>query len=69
MIADPRARPDALAEWRKRSITIGRDVEVATTPLERLRGHASGLADDGALLVETPYGQQRVTAGEVRVLG
>ncbi|HLZ48021.1 MAG TPA: biotin--[acetyl-CoA-carboxylase] ligase [Candidatus Limnocylindria bacterium] len=69
VIADPRARPDALAEWRTRSITLGREVEVATTPPERLRGRASGLADDGALLVETPYGQQRVIAGEVRVLG
>ena len=69
VIADPAARPDALAEWRKRSITIGREVEVSTTPTEQLRGRASGLADDGALLVETPYGQQRVIAGEVRVLG
>ena len=68
-IADPATRADALAEWRKRSITIGREVEVSSTPQEQIRGHASGLADDGALLVETPYGQQRVIAGEVRVLG
>jgi biotin-(acetyl-CoA carboxylase) ligase len=33
------------------------------------RGTAVELADDGALVVQTPYGQQRVIAGEVRVLG
>jgi len=69
VIADPAAREDALAEWRKRSITVGREVEVTISDKERIRGRASGLADDGALLVETPYGQQRVIAGEVRVLG
>src|SRR5437667_12654223 len=69
VIADPAAHADALAEWRKRSITVGREVEVTITAKERIRGKASGLADDGALLVETPYGQQRVIAGEVRVLG
>ena len=69
VITDPAAHADALAEWRKRSITIGRDIEVTISDKERLRGRASGLADDGALLVETPYGQQRVIAGEVRVLG
>src|SRR5438552_16221115 len=69
VIADPAARGDALAEWRKRSITVGREVEVTISETERIRGRASGLADDGALLVETPYGQQRVIAGEVRVLG
>src|SRR5438034_1149865 len=48
-IAAPAARDDALAEWRKRSITVGREVEVTITAKERIRGTASGLADDGAL--------------------
>jgi len=69
VVADPAARDDALGEWRRRSITLGREVEVTITNTDRIRGTASGLADDGALLVETPYGQQRVIAGEVRVLG
>jgi BirA family biotin operon repressor/biotin-[acetyl-CoA-carboxylase] ligase len=69
VVADPAVRDDALAEWRRRSITVGREVEVTITAKDRIRGTASGLADDGALLVETPYGQQRVIAGEVRVLG
>jgi BirA family biotin operon repressor/biotin-[acetyl-CoA-carboxylase] ligase len=68
-IADPANHPAALAEWRKRSITLGREVEVTGGGEPTFRGNASALADDGALLVETPYGQHRVIAGEVRVLG
>jgi BirA family biotin operon repressor/biotin-[acetyl-CoA-carboxylase] ligase len=66
---DPATWPAALAEWRKRSITLGRHVEVSDAGSAPFRGKAIELADDGALVVETPYGQQRVIAGEVRVLG
>ena len=59
----------ALTEWRKRSVTIGREVEVTGAGGAPFRGKATALENDGALLVETPYGQQRVIAGEVRVLG
>jgi BirA family biotin operon repressor/biotin-[acetyl-CoA-carboxylase] ligase len=68
-VADPANRDAALAEWRRRSITLGRDVEVSEAGGAPFRGRATVLADDGALLVETPYGQHRVIAGEVRVLG
>lgn len=68
-VADPASRTDALAEWRKRSITLGREVEVAGSGNATFRGRATELAEDGALVVETPYGHQRVLAGEVRVLG
>jgi BirA family biotin operon repressor/biotin-[acetyl-CoA-carboxylase] ligase len=68
-MADGANHPAALAEWRTRSITIGREVEVTGAGEPTFRGKASALADDGALLVETPYGQHRVIAGEVRVLG
>jgi biotin-(acetyl-CoA carboxylase) ligase len=44
-------------------------VEVSDAGAKPFRGNAIELADDGALVVETPYGQQRVMAGEVRVLG
>jgi len=69
VIADPANHPAALTEWRKRSITLGRGVEVTEAGGAPFRGTAVALADDGALVVETPYGQQRVIAGEVRVLG
>ncbi|HEX6060725.1 MAG TPA: biotin--[acetyl-CoA-carboxylase] ligase [Candidatus Limnocylindria bacterium] len=67
--ADPANRDALLAEWRKRSITLRREVEVSDAGTTPFRGTAIELADDGALVVETPYGQQRVIAGEVRVLG
>jgi len=67
--ADPANRDALLAEWRKRSITLRREVEVSDAGAKPFRGNAIELADDGALVVETPYGQQRVIAGEVRVLG
>ncbi|MEP7003436.1 MAG: biotin--[acetyl-CoA-carboxylase] ligase [Chloroflexota bacterium] len=68
-VADPAAWPAALTEWRHRSITLGREVEVSDAGAPTFRGRALSLADDGALVVETSYGQQRVIAGEVRVLG
>lgn len=68
-VADPANRADALAEWRKRSITLGHEVEVRDSGTAAFRGKAVALAEDGALLVETPHGQQRVLAGDVRVLG
>ena len=69
VIAAPAARGGALAEWRTRSITLGREVEVTGSGAPTFRGRASELADDGALVVETQHGPQRVVAGEVRVLG
>jgi BirA family biotin operon repressor/biotin-[acetyl-CoA-carboxylase] ligase len=67
--ADPANRDALLAEWRKRSITLKREVEVTDAGAKPFRGIAIALTDDGALVVETPYGQERVIAGEVRVLG
>jgi BirA family transcriptional regulator, biotin operon repressor / biotin---[acetyl-CoA-carboxylase] ligase len=67
-VADPAERDAALAVWRKRSITLARDVEVAVGDEAPFRGRAVELAADGALVVETSYGQQRVVAGEVRVV-
>jgi BirA family biotin operon repressor/biotin-[acetyl-CoA-carboxylase] ligase len=69
VVADRGSHEAALAEWRTRSITLGREVEVTDAGTAPFRGTATGLADDGALLVETTYGLQRVVAGEVRVLG
>ena len=66
---DPGTWPALLAEWRKRSVTLGREVEVSDAGSAPFRGTATALENDGALVVETPYGQHRVIAGEVRVLG
>jgi BirA family biotin operon repressor/biotin-[acetyl-CoA-carboxylase] ligase len=66
---DPANREALFVEARKRSITLHREVEVTEAGGAPFRGKAIALADDGALVVETPYGQQRVIAGEVRILG
>ena len=68
-LSDPAAHAAAMTEWRKRSITLGREVEVRESGNDPFRGRATALAEDGALVVETEYGQQRVLAGEVRDLG
>ncbi len=69
-VADPAARVEALAESRKRSILLGREIEVLPTGAAPYRARAVGLAADGALVVESEqYGPQRIIAGEVRVRG
>jgi biotin-(acetyl-CoA carboxylase) ligase len=64
-VADPAARDDALDEWRRRATLLGRTVEVTRDGLPTLRGTATDIADDGALLVD----RERVVAGEVRIIG
>lgn len=61
-------RRAALDEWRARSATLGREVEVSSAAGAPVRGKARGLADDGALLVDTTEGTQRVVAGDVSVV-
>ena len=69
-VADPAARTDALAESRKRSILLGREIDVLPTGGAAYRARAVDLAEDGALVVESEqYGSQRIIAGEVRVRG
>lgn len=60
-------RRAALAEWRARSSMLGREVEVRLAAGPAVRGLARELADDGALVLETPQGTQRIVAGEVRL--
>lgn len=67
-VADPAARPAALEAWRARAVMLGREVEVREAGQPAFRGHALALADDGALLVGTAYGQQRILAGEVSLV-
>ena len=64
---DAGGRAVAMAEWRERSPLIGRQVEVRTSGREALAGVATAIDDDGALLVRTSGGMERVFAGDVRV--
>lgn len=52
------------AEWLRRGHAWGEVMEVRTGA-SPVRGRFAGLDDDGALLLETPGGGQRITAGEV----
>jgi BirA family biotin operon repressor/biotin-[acetyl-CoA-carboxylase] ligase len=61
-------RAAALDEWRERSSMLGREVEVRASGGPALRGLARELADDGALVIETASGRQRIVAGEVSLV-
>ena len=63
-LADSSEHVAGLAEWRERATVIGREVEVVRAGHPTVRGIASDIAADGALLV----GGERVLAGEVRVV-
>lgn len=67
-IVDPGARADALAEWKRRAIGFDREIEIVPADGDPFRGRALALAEDGALVIQTPYGQRRIVAGEVRVV-
>ncbi|HUQ17394.1 MAG TPA: biotin--[acetyl-CoA-carboxylase] ligase [Candidatus Saccharimonadales bacterium] len=67
-VADPTFRAAALDEWRGRAVMLGREVEVREAGVPPFRGRAEALADDGALVVGTAYGQQRILAGEVSLV-
>lgn len=55
-----------LDEWRKYSVTLGRDINVIT-PGYTYSGKAVDIDSDGCLLVETDHGVERVLAGEVSI--
>jgi BirA family biotin operon repressor/biotin-[acetyl-CoA-carboxylase] ligase len=50
-------------EWRRRSITLGRAVRI-TSNLGDIVGVVEDLFEDGALLLKTESGRQRVLAGD-----
>lgn len=62
---DAPARRAFLDEWRRRSATLGHEVEVRAQDGSAVRGIAREIADDGALVLETAGGTRRVIAGEV----
>jgi len=61
---DPSARPALLGDYRRACATLGRAVAV-DLGLERLEGTATGVTDEGSLLVETSDGTREVSAGDV----
>lgn len=62
----PHERPAALAEWRQRSTFLGRHVSVSGASRE-LSGTADAIDDEGALIVRTERGVERVMSGDVVV--
>ncbi|HUG06345.1 MAG TPA: biotin--[acetyl-CoA-carboxylase] ligase [Candidatus Limnocylindria bacterium] len=67
-LEDGAERGAALDEWRRRSTFLGRAVEVRVGERAPLRGTAAAIDDDGALLVRTTSGTERVVAGEVALV-
>jgi BirA family biotin operon repressor/biotin-[acetyl-CoA-carboxylase] ligase len=52
------------SQWLNRSYPVGAAIR-ATSSGQPLAGHFAGLDDDGALLLDTPQGRQRIVAGEI----
>jgi len=67
-VAEPSARGAALEAWRVRAVMLGREVEVREAGGPPFRARAEALAEDGALVVRTAYGLQRILAGEVSLV-
>jgi BirA family biotin operon repressor/biotin-[acetyl-CoA-carboxylase] ligase len=57
--------PDIIKEWKKFSVTLGQRVRIAGPHGDLLEGVAQNLDADGALILKTAAGEQRVLAGEV----
>jgi BirA family biotin operon repressor/biotin-[acetyl-CoA-carboxylase] ligase len=55
-----------MSEWRERSAMLGRDVSVRSAGRDFI-GTADAIDDEGALLVRTTDGVERVVAGDVVV--
>jgi len=57
------------SQWSEHDWLFGREVTISTLG-RQITGTGAGIADDGALLVETPSeGRQRVTSGSVVMTG
>ncbi len=64
-LGDAHAWSAALAEWRERSTLLGRGVRVTLPGGGVVEGTATAIDDDGALLVHTPSGIERIVTGRV----
>ena len=63
---DAGARARAMDEWRERCSLIGERVEVRAAGRGPFGGIATAIDDEGALLIRTATGVERVFAGDVR---
>lgn len=63
---DKGERARAMDEWRERCSVTGKRVEVRIAGREPLGGVAMAIDDEGALLIRTAAGVERVIAGDVR---
>lgn len=66
-LQDNGERARAMDEWRERCSVIGKRVEARGAGRETLRGIATAIDDEGALLIRTDAGLERVIAGDVRL--
>jgi BirA family transcriptional regulator, biotin operon repressor / biotin---[acetyl-CoA-carboxylase] ligase len=65
-VADPRTFAASRDAWAARSSILGRTVSVAIDGRAPLSGTATAIDDEGALLVHTASGVERVVSGDVR---
>lgn len=56
--------PSLASDWRSRSLLTGRQIRVET-PRQMIEGRCEGLADDGALCIQTSGGIQQLYGGVV----
>jgi BirA family biotin operon repressor/biotin-[acetyl-CoA-carboxylase] ligase len=66
-LEDPNELAVAHREWVERSTLLGRGVEVRVDGRAPFAGTATAIDDEGALLVHTTAGVERVITGEVRL--
>jgi len=66
-LEQPGRRDAALTEWRDRATLLGRAVAVHVAGRDPFIGTATAIDDEGALLVHTATGIERVIAGDVRL--
>jgi BirA family biotin operon repressor/biotin-[acetyl-CoA-carboxylase] ligase len=60
-------RDAAMAEWRSRSTLIGKGVVVRLDGRAAFAGTATAIDDEGALVIHTASGVERVVTGDVRL--
>jgi len=65
-VADPRTRAESRSAWSARSSVLGKAVTVAIDGRTPFSGTATAIDDEGALLVHTASGIERVVSGDVR---
>jgi len=62
-IHDLEGRKDILGQWREMSATLGKKVKVEMVD-KTIQGTAKDIDDEGALLVDTKDGEERVLSGD-----